>query len=177
MKYFERFLWLTLVAALLVVGYEFVRIDSVLTEFSPDTLELRSRNVGGYLSWPRVRKSPLASYLVEQGYVRPLETKHPRWLVVGHYSAEWRDGQGHLAYVFTWNQDRWIAWCEEDPDRARLLWSTVFPLLRSNDNREVRAGETIARSSANAESIDDLKWKIDSVLIELGFPSQHGTIE
>jgi hypothetical protein len=152
---------------------ECVANDATLVEFSPDLLEIRSqsRQSGGATLWPgryRYRTSSVAAYLVEKGYVQPIETEAPRWIAIGSYSPKWGGTQPPLAYVFSWRQDEIIAWCEEDPERARLLWSTVFPLLRSHDPREVRAGEVIARMGVRRQSKEEVQQIIDQSLADSG---------
>jgi hypothetical protein len=172
MKHFERLLWVGLAGVLLVFYVELFGNDATRVEFSPDTLEIRSqtRQSSGPTLWPgwyQYRKSPVAEYLVEKGYVQRIETESPRWIPVGFFSPKWRDGQSTLAYVFYWSQDQTIAWCEEDPERARLLWSTVFPLLRSDDPAEVRTGEVMARMGMRRQSKEEVQMVIDQALAGL----------
>jgi hypothetical protein len=172
MKHFERLLWVCLAIVGLAYYWAFFAYDATRVEFSPDSLENRWRSEPSsgapwWLGSYQYRKSPVAEYLVENGYVKPIETDEPRWIAVGVFSPKWRDGQSSLAYVFSWNQDAIIAWCEEDPERARLLWSTVFPLLRSDDPGEVRAGEVIARMGVRCESKEEVQQIIDQSLAEL----------
>lgn len=173
MKYFERVLWVLLAAALYVAWLTFVGNDASRDSFSPDTLETRSRSERsvGITVWPgtyRYRKAPLIEYLIANDYVQPITTTEPRWIVMGFYSSQWRDGQGHLAYVFSWQQEKTIAWCEADPERARLLWSTVFPLLRSSNEKEVQAGQVIARLGVREQTVQELQQCIDRTLNEFG---------
>lgn len=174
MKIFERFLWLTLACALLVAGVEVFGTDATEYSFSPDTLEIRYRSVNadGITLWPgryHKHESRVIDYLVENGYVTPIQSKSPRWIGMGCFSPKWRDGQGPLTYVFSWGQDNTIAWCEADPERARLFWSTVFPLLRSDNEREVRLGEGIARFGVRRDiSTQELQQFIDSMLADAG---------
>lgn len=173
MKIFERVLWVCLGCAVLVFVNEFIRVDATEVSFSPDTLEVRSRKVRSRLSgvslWPRgytKRESPVLQLLVDNDYVQPIPTDEPRWIALGLFSQQWRDGQGQLMYVFQWRQEAIIEWCQADPARARLLWSTVFPLLRSQDPREVQAGEAIAHWGVREMSIGELQKFIDDTLAD-----------
>ena len=172
MKHFERLLWVCLAVVGLVYYWALFGNDATLVEFSPDLLEIRSqsRQSGGATLWPggyRYRKSPVAEYLVEKGYVQRIETDEPRWIAMGSHSPRLGGTQPPLNYAFGSRQDETIAWCEEDPERARLLWSTVFPLRRSDDPGEVRAGEVIARMGVRCESKEEVQQIIDQSLAEL----------
>ena len=173
LKYAERLIWLALGCAAVVIAYEIFGTDAVLKEFSPDTLELRSQNIKSSLHGVALFERPHAkmesrvvNYLVAKGYVAPVAARQPaRWLHLGTFSSEWRDGQGPLIYAISWSSDATIAWSEADPQRARLFWATVFRLIRSDNPAEVRAGQAIAQSLVRRDvSPEELQQWMDEIL-------------
>ncbi|WP_425617135.1 hypothetical protein NA78x_000805 [Anatilimnocola sp. NA78] len=165
MKLLERATIAALVLIGLFVAYDVFKVESTSHYFSPDTLRF-CWQADSLIPWPATEyDSKVITFLVAERHVERMETNSPRWRLIARYSPAWRDGQGPLVYVFSWRQDRTIAWCKEDPERARLLWSTVFPLLRSNDPAEVKLGENIARMGLYTESFEELKQQIDEVFL------------
>lgn len=171
MKHMKKVVWVLLACAVLVVVNELIGGKATEYFFSPDTLEIRCQRVSAesISVWPRspvTYSSKLLAYLVDHGYVQPVATDQPRWLSIGRFSPRWKDGQGQLMYVFVWRQDSQIEWCRADPARAKLLWSTVFPLLRSDNKHAVLAGEAIAREGTMFHDInvEELQKKIDETL-------------
>jgi hypothetical protein len=101
--------------------------------FSPDTLESQSQDFyWGIPGVAKVNRHRLTEYLVKKGYWTRNSTTNPRWLMTGHYSAQWRDGHSALTSALFWHTDEWIEWSESHPKRAAILWPRVLEILRSD---------------------------------------------
>jgi len=109
--------------------------------FSPDSLQSRYRTdewlfglVPIYYAGFRDKSSPLADYLVQNGYWTPTGASESRWLQTGYFSAQWRDGQSWLHRVLYWEDEEWIAWTETKPQLARFVWPQFLASLRRQES-------------------------------------------
>ena len=149
-----------------VIFFTVVRLfpDSAGTThyFSPVTLESKYRPGGWLTGWmptfasgEQVKPSPLADYLVEKGYWVPARVTRPRWIVTGHFSTQWTDGQTALHYPLYWHHEKWIAWTEAHPEIARIVWPQFLASIR----REERLGGMIELLwiAEHVASVDDLR--------------------
>ena len=113
-----------LVIAIVLITAQVFRptVTGSLHYFSPDSLKSRYRSnewLFGILPTydPRFREqsSPLVDHLVTKGYWTLTGAPEPRWMVTGHFSAQWKDGQSWLHRVLYWEDEKWIAWTEANP--------------------------------------------------------------
>jgi hypothetical protein len=109
--------------------------------FSPDTLETKTQNeVLLFRELPVFRSSytrgryKLVDYLIEEGYWRPLETEHPRWMGTFHSNVRWRDGYSHIHRELSWKASWWREWTEENREIAGVLWPAVLATLRADED-------------------------------------------
>jgi hypothetical protein len=128
--------------------------------FSPDSLQSKYENdewLLGLIPYYRagVKSSPLADYLVEKGYWTPARVATPRWIVTGHYSAQWKDGQSLLHYPLYWQHEKWIAWTEAHPEIARVVWPQLLASLRRDEPQE--GGFALLLLAEHAASVDELR--------------------
>jgi hypothetical protein len=131
--------------------------------FSPDSLQSKYRSNEWLLGLlpiydPRFteKSSPLADHLVTKGYWAPSGAAEPRWIVTGHFSPQWKDGQSWLHRVLYWDDEQWIAWTEANPQLARLVWPQVLASLR-RQNTESEAIELLflAKHAPSMEQFRD----------------------
>ncbi len=143
-------------------------------EFSPHTLEMRSRNE--YFLMGRVPLFPMRwkhwssgpefiEILVDEGHITPVEPNgQPRWISVTSWDGV-SIGKGDLyRTLFRRAANDWTA---ADHERARFCWSRVFELLRSDDERDVKIGCILAyeirRFKTAAEFDENLSYYRDNV--------------
>jgi len=146
--------------------------------FSPYTLELRGQSEFTLLygSVPLYRSpwehidNPMITYLRDTRLVVPQPTATDQQLAVFHRNDAWKDGDGLLYNVFHRDRERIIAWCKEDPERARIYWTECFRHLRANNPSEVDMGEWMLSFCWQAKSVDELKQKIAAIEHEYALP-------
>src|SRR5690242_667998 len=108
-----------------------------LGHFSPHTLEYTTQSEFAVLGLPVYRSdrrpgsNELVDFLVEEGFVLPVQSQKQRWELVFHWNDAWRGGHGYLYHLLGRDRKELIKWSKADPQRARLYWSELFRLLRS----------------------------------------------
>ncbi len=138
--------------------------DGGLGEFSPDTLEFRTRSeltiigtdIPLYRSDWEYREIPLSRFLIDHNLVQPVRSGNPRWESVFHWNEGWRDGFGPMRNVLKPAGQR-LAWMESHTDYARVYYTELFRLLRSNDYRERVIAGPFAHLVLTAEDVDTLR--------------------
>jgi len=136
-----------------------------LGHFSPYTLQYTTQSeftVAGlpvYRSARQPVRNELVDFLVEEGFVAPVQPQKQRWEKVFHWNEAWRDGYGPLYPILVRDRDQVIEWTKADPERARLYWSEVFRLLRSEREADLLAGRDMAGRWRHCQSVADCrKW-------------------
>jgi hypothetical protein len=160
-----------LVLAILFVLGRVFSSPSGSIHFSPDTLESKYRAeqrilglIPTYISMQRVKSSPLVAYLVTNGHWVPTDTSNPRWIVTGHFSDDWKDGQSELHRVLYWQDEQWIAWTEANPELARFVWPRFLDAVRqSESDGEPFALLFLAKRAGSVEELQQLVQKSDLV--------------
>jgi hypothetical protein len=129
--------------------------------FSPDSLQSKYRPnawlfglVPNYLPRLQDKSSPLVDHLVKNGYWAPSNAAKPRWIVTAHFSDQWKGGQSWLHRPLYWDNERWIAWTEANPEMARLVWPQFLASLRREDPPS--GAYELLLVARYAKSVDDL---------------------
>lgn len=133
----RRFVWTGIVV--IVVGW-LMSTRGGIGEFSPYTLEHRWRSeytlffgeIPIYRSRWHYETHPLTAYLQAEGLVSAVhDESQQRWELLFHWNGAWKDGYGGLYDEFR-GAESTIEWCEANPTCARLYYSELFKLLRSD---------------------------------------------
>jgi hypothetical protein len=150
----------------LAIVFVFARVFSSSTGsihyFSPDTLESKYRAVQRllglvptYISWLRDNPSPLAEYLVANGYWAPRNASRPRWIVTGHSSPDRIGGLSWLHRILHRKDEKWIAWTEANPELARFVWPRFLESMRKQ--RTQNEAIALLLLAERAESVEELQ--------------------
>ena len=134
----RRFLWFTVLCVCLPMLLVLLSTRGGIFYFSPDSLESRFHAERRlfiiltpiYRSGPQYYRFDLVEYLVEEGYWSPDTSREPRWLEMGCWNQQWRDGYSMLYRVLQTDGTRWIEWTEEHPEVAATVWPVVLRILR-----------------------------------------------
>jgi hypothetical protein len=139
-------------------------------DFSPDTLESRSRTEILFFS-PRLpiyrgrhetRRLPLVEYLITHGHWSPTPTADPRRIPTYHWNPLWKDGHTRFDRELSWHTDEWIAWTQRNPDVAKHFWPMLLEILREprNDAADEAAHLLmLGRSAESPEHFDHLAYR------------------
>jgi hypothetical protein len=146
-----------------------------IREFSPHTLEFRSRTErtiyatgiplyrSPYKVWTGP-DNPVLEHLIEQGIVTPVKKEPNQWLKVMHWNEGWRgDGGGELNSVLFRQQHATLEWMQQHPECARLCFEEGFRLLRSDAIHDQVAGERIIFKGRFIEDLDDMRNRISQI--------------
>lgn len=140
-----------------------------LHDFSPDTLETSSRSeillpltdLPIYRSPRSSYRYDLVQYLIEYGYWSPVpESGSP--IRVSRWNTQWRDGQSDLHRQFAWYADDWIAWTEQHPELADVLWPEVLAMLRSEDDLRLMRVQHLMWAGRTATTVDEYNALIET---------------
>jgi hypothetical protein len=104
--------------------------------FSPDTLEIKTQSLS-VLGTPirsTVYRDELIGYLVSKGYWTEGEGRGG-WQRLFRWQIGMGDSTGPLQRFLFWHAEKWIAWSEEHPHQAAILWPHVLEILRSDRDR------------------------------------------
>jgi hypothetical protein len=117
-----------------------------ITYFSPGSLQSAYRSNEWQLgvipiptSGLTAKPSALTDHLVRLGYWSPSDSPRQRWIVTGSFSSQWKGGASWLHRILFWQDEKWIAWTDANPDLARVVWPAFLASLR----REKSQGESI----------------------------------
>ncbi|MCE9528420.1 MAG: hypothetical protein K8R36_20445 [Planctomycetales bacterium] len=167
-RWISRLCWTAVAMIIVILPISCTVTTGARNEFSPQTLEFRSRRevwVGYgmfpiYISGPKYSDHRLLHFLRDKAYVTPSESPSPRWIELSHWNHAWRDGDHR-----TFSRSRTvIAWSEEDSERAQLFWSECFRLLRSDHPVEQSAGEMLLGQPFSYRDCTEVQQMIDSSL-------------
>ena len=154
---------LTVVA--IAYGSAFMYGQEGIAEWSPDTLEYRSRKLArvpilgipAFATPYETNGNPLLNYLIAQGYWKSTASSNPRWHCIFHWTSRY-NGHGSLYYVMATRQrDRWIAWSKANPALAAHVWPKVLEEVRTGAS----SGEQLLQGAYSADSIEEFDALIE----------------
>ncbi len=143
--------------------------------FSPETLEYYTRSeytiLGGEIplwrSFAQPSRREVIDVAVKNGWIEPVTTGEPRWDLVYHANAAWKDGHGPLYELLSRSDEAILEKSLSDPDWARVYWGEVFGALRSPNPVERDVGGHISQYW-RCETADELRRQIAGVRGEFG---------
>jgi hypothetical protein len=147
-----------LIGLVLVLAYGTLVPVGGQGEFSPDTLESRSRAEARLVWWGHTyHRGRLVQYLVDRGYWAPRVVERPRWIEMFHWNRRWRDGESELHKEIGWRASAWIEWTESHPELAAVVWPRVLTTLRADDRGAATTAAvmlTVAKDVADAAEFE-----------------------
>ena len=157
-------IWLCIIGGIVAALIYLTGTRGGLAEFSPYTLECRfqSEFTVGFGMWPVYRSAPrehsneMIAFLLEEGFVTPVQAETERWEPIFHWNHAWRDGYGVLYHVVVRNRQEIMDWSKADPERARIYWAEGFEFLRSDQKTDICTGREILLRGWRCESIPEL---------------------
>lgn len=169
----KRSIWLVVLVLVVVALVGVIAVTTgrgTLGEFSPDTLETRSRREWLFMptETPLYRsgydyyQNDLIRYLVDRGYWSPREVSEPRWVSIYRYNACWRDGWSMLQHDVFRHPEKWIAWTEENPRLAAVIWPQVLRVLRDEKYGELSYAEHLLRTAFEEGNLRDYERQMAS---------------
>ena len=138
--------------------------------FSPDSLEVRSQSelllvgleIPVYRSGFSRHRFELTDFLITNGYWQTRCLDEPRWILVNHWNALWRDGHSMLLRELSLRGSDWIAWSRTHPDLASVVWPQVLELLRNVAEESEEQVVLFLWHARYSVSVDDLNRRLSS---------------
>ena len=143
--------------------------------FSPQTLEYCTQSertiavlgVPIYRSRCEYHENELLALLIDHGYVKPQRDVKRQWKTVFHWNSNWRDGYGILSSALSRDRDELMAWTQANPEIAKVYWSEIFRLLRSEDPNDAMAGEGLVPYWRSLDTPDKVREVVKQIENEL----------
>ncbi|WP_372366360.1 hypothetical protein [Candidatus Uabimicrobium sp. HlEnr_7] len=115
----------------------------------------------------KVWRNDFEVFLLKNNYIPPIKQDKARWYMVKDYCS-WRGFHKGIARGIcqelechgSLNNDRWIKWSKENPERAKIFWPAFISASRHN------IGESFyfLRFVNIGNSLEEFKYEVDEYL-------------
>ncbi len=150
----------------LTLVFLFCSTPGGLTEFSPDTFQLRSQEewlfpivrFPVYRSAYQYREQPeLSDFLEKEGYWTKSGHTPARWVTTSHWNQQWNDGYGEMHRAFYRDTPALIEWTQAHPEIAEVLWPLVLETLRDEQTQYGGYAGHLIFIARHSETLDEFR--------------------